>query len=86
TSASYVKFYLSTDTVIDPATDVYIGQRSIASLAGGASSGWTSNIWIPGTTAPGTYYIGAIADATNTNAETDETNNITVSAAMTVTQ
>ncbi|MBI5561615.1 MAG: hypothetical protein HY894_09860, partial [Deltaproteobacteria bacterium] len=45
-----------------------------------------SNIWIPGTTAPGTYYIGAIADATNTNAETDETNNITVSAAVTVTQ
>ncbi|MBI5562165.1 MAG: hypothetical protein HY894_04840 [Deltaproteobacteria bacterium] len=85
-SASYVKFYLSTDTLIDPATDAYIGQRSIASLAGGASSSWTSNLWIPGSTTPGQYYIGAIADATNTNAETDEQNNITVSAAVTVTQ
>ncbi|MBI5562016.1 MAG: hypothetical protein HY894_04055 [Deltaproteobacteria bacterium] len=85
-SASYVRFYLSMDTVIDPAHDLYIGQRQIAGLAGGASSGATNNLWIPGYVPTGTYYIGAIADATNTNAETNETNNVTVSGPVTVTQ
>ncbi len=71
----YVKYYLSSDTSIT-SSDVYLGQRSIASgLAGGASSSGSATLTIPAATAGGSYYIGAIADATSRIAESDETNN-----------
>ena len=83
-TTSYVKFYLSSDTVIDATTDVYLAQRSVGSLAAGASSSATTSLKIPVSVAPGTYYIGAIADATNTNTESDETNNTASTTAITV--
>ncbi|MBI5344612.1 MAG: hypothetical protein HZB83_04640, partial [Deltaproteobacteria bacterium] len=82
-AASYVKFYLSTDAVIT-ASDIYLGQRYVGGLAGGASSAAANTFTVPETVAPGTYYIGAIADATNTNLESDEGNN-TASSAVIVT-
>jgi len=81
-ASSYVKFYLSTDAVID-STDVYLGQRSVGTLSGGATSAATKSVKIPATVSPGSYYIGAIADANGTNPESDEANN-TTSQAITI--
>ena len=82
-ATSYLKFYLSTDNNID-ASDLYLTQRSVSSLNGGVSSSASTTIKLPVTLEPGTYYIGAIADETNTNVEGDETNNKAVSGAVTV--
>ncbi len=82
-SASYVKFYLSTDTTI-AASDIYLGQRSVGGLASGASSSATTSLLIPQSVTLGTYYIGAIADATNTNTESNESNNTRASSAVAV--
>ena len=70
--SSYVKFYLSTDVTID-SSDIYLGQRSVSAISGGTSSSATTSLKIPVTVTAGTYYIGAIADATETNPESDET-------------
>src|SRR3972149_3862033 len=82
-ATSYLKFYLSTDNNID-ASDLYLTQRSVSSLNGGVSNSANTTIKLPVTLSPGTYYIGAIADETNTNVESDETNNKAVSGAVTV--
>ena len=82
-TTSYVKFYLSTDTEITT-SDIYLGQRSISSLSAGSSSSGTSTVTIPSTTALGSYYIGAIADATGVVAESNETNNATFSTTQCV--
>ena len=73
-ATSYLKIYLSTDSTID-SSDLYLTQRSIGVLNGGISSSGSTTIKLPVTLSPGTYYIGAIADETNTNVESDETNN-----------
>lgn len=70
----YVGIYLSTDATVTTA-DRYLGRRSISSLAGGASSTATTNVTIPSTLTPGTYYLGAIADYQASRAEQSETNN-----------
>lgn len=70
-----VKLYLSADATIDPPSDTYLGQRSVTSLAAGASSSVGSSVTIPIGTAAGTYYLGAIADSESQVAESDETNN-----------
>ena len=58
-----VNFYLSADARIDVA-DTLIGKRSITKLAPGASSGPVSTqVTIPRTVAPGSYFIGAIVRA-----------------------
>ena len=81
---SYVKFYLSTDATITT-SDKYLGQRSVGALAGGATSSATTSLTIPTTVVPGAYYVGAIADATNTNPESNEGNNTKASLAISVT-
>lgn len=73
-----VGFYLSLDATIT-ASDIYIGQRSIGSLAAGAINSGTASIYIPPTIQPGTYYLGAIADYKNAQSEISETNNASVS-------
>jgi hypothetical protein len=58
-----VNFYLSADTKID-AADTFLGKRSIRKLAPDASSGPVSTqVTIPRTVAPGSYFIGAIVGA-----------------------
>jgi RHS repeat-associated protein len=59
------------------------GRRS-SSCAAGASSAASTTITVPSTLAPGTYYIGAVADYTGVQPETNETNNA-LAAAATVT-
>lgn len=78
-----VGLYLSPDPAVTT-TDVKVGERTVASLAAGASSSGSTSITIPTTWAGGTYYLGAIADPANAVVETDEANNVAVGAALTI--
>jgi len=80
-AASVTAYYLSTNTTLD-ASDVSLGTRNVGTLAPGTSSSATTTLTIPAGTAGGTYYILAVADSTNTNPETSETNNTKASAAI----
>jgi hypothetical protein len=69
------RFYWSTNATYD-GSDVQLGQRTVGPLAAGGTSGPVStSVTIPSTAVSGTYYIIAVADATNVVAETSETNN-----------
>ena len=69
-----VGLYLSTDTLIT-AADTRLGSRSAGRLAAGLSNSGTKTVLVPATLAPGTYYVGAIADDTGAVVELTETNN-----------
>jgi RHS repeat-associated protein len=75
-----VGYYLSTDNVIDT-TDIFLGYRNVGTTAAGASSATTGGNYgpVPAGTATGLYYLGAIADYSGLQTETDETNNALVS-------
>jgi serine protease AprX len=72
--ASTTAFYLSTNTSWD-ATDLMLATRPVVPLAGSASAAATTSVAIPETTAAGTYYIVAKADAGDTVTESLENNN-----------
>ncbi|KAF0188895.1 MAG: YD repeat-containing protein, partial [Gammaproteobacteria bacterium] len=74
TASFRVGYYLSADAVITTA-DTRVGTRSVAKLAANTSKSGTVNVTVPSTLAPGTYYIGAIADYANVRLEEDENNN-----------
>ncbi|HEV2562012.1 MAG TPA: CARDB domain-containing protein, partial [Rhizomicrobium sp.] len=73
-ASSTAGIYLSTDSTITT-SDTRINTHATPSLAAGASDIESVVLTLPTTLTPGTYYIGAIADYTNTIAESDETNN-----------
>jgi subtilase family serine protease len=74
-----IGFVLSVNNVIGDGDDIAMTpQRSIASLGVGASSAGTTTVTVPGGTAPGVYYIGAIADVNGTVTESREGNNTRV--------
>jgi subtilase family serine protease len=73
-AASTTKFYLSTNSTFDSG-DVWLGSRGVAALAGGLADAATTALTIPAGTAPGNYYIIAVADGDSAVAETLETNN-----------
>ena len=81
-ASNTIKFYLSPDNVITSADIPLTGTRTVAAtaLTAGASSVGTTAVTVPAATVPGTYFIGAIADATDLQIETNasgtgETNN-----------
>jgi subtilase family serine protease len=75
TGAFYVGLYLSTDATITTA-DTFLARRSISGLAIGGTNAGVLNIMVPATLAPGTYYVGAIADYDNrVISESNEANN-----------
>jgi subtilase family serine protease len=76
-AASTTRFYLSTDPTFD-AGDVALGGRAVPALAPGGASGGSTTLTVPVTTAPGTYYVIARADADGLVAETSESNNSSV--------
>ena len=84
TATSFLRIYLSTDSTID-SSDTYLAQRSVSSILGGGSNSASTTVKLPVTLSPGPYYIGAIADETNTNIESDETNNTATTTAVTIT-
>ena len=84
-TSNIVRFYLSTDATIT-STDTLIGSRVVsgALAAGATSSSATTTVTVPATLALGTYFIGAIADATGVQPETNEINNALAGTTITV--
>jgi hypothetical protein len=74
-AATMTRFHLSLNKKVD-AGDVLLGGRAAGALAAGASSSGTTSLTIPAGTAPGTYMILAVSDATAVVAESNEQNNI----------
>ena len=72
---SQTRFYLSTNAMFDAGDTLLSGARTVAPLAGGASSSGTSTVTLPPDLSPGTYYLIARADADQAIVETTETNN-----------
>lgn len=66
--------YLSTDATLD-GSDIYLGSRANTGLASFTQDAWWSLMAIPGTTAPGDYYLIANADDTKQVMEIYEDNN-----------
>ena len=73
-----VGYYLSTDKVAK--TKNLTGNRSLTSLAAGATSSGTVSVTVPSGTAPGTYYLLACSDYWVAAAESNETNNCLASS------
>lgn len=84
TPAATTRFYLSTNSSVGTG-DVMLGGRAVGALAAGASAAGSVTLVIPAQTAPGSYYVVAMADADSVVPESVETNNtryraITISA------
>lgn len=69
-----VRLYLSTDATITKG-DIPLTTRVVKGLRAKTKSRARTAVTVPSTLAPGTYYIGAIADDENVVTESDETNN-----------
>jgi len=82
-AASVTRFYLSTDQTLD-AGDPVLASRSVPALAASAQSTATTSVTLPASLGVGSYYIIAKANATGTVLESDTTNNVAVSFAITV--
>ena len=76
TWADYI--YLSTDTVLD-AGDVFIG-----SAGSNGTYPLSANVTVPSNQAAGTYYVLVKADGGNNQPESNESNNVGASAAITI--
>jgi uncharacterized delta-60 repeat protein len=83
-AGSTTGIYLSTDSTITT-SDTLIATHATPALAGGGSDFETASLSFPADLAPGTYFVGAIADHNGQIAETGETNNASnvVSVAIT---
>jgi subtilisin family serine protease/uncharacterized membrane protein len=73
---SVTRFYLSANFALDAGDTKLDGFREVPEVAANASSQGPTTLTIPAATAPGTMYLIAVADADNTVAETQETNNV----------
>jgi large repetitive protein len=71
-----IALYLSADTNITT-SDFRLVTRNVTSLPPGQTNGAVTTAPLPLTLAPGTYFVGAIADYLNALPESDETNNAT---------
>ena len=74
---STVRYYLSTDTILDAGDPQLTASRSVSALAPGATSTGSRTLRMPSTT--GTCYVIACADAGSAVSENDEGNNCRVS-------
>jgi subtilase family serine protease len=72
--SSYLYVYLSKDAVITT-LDSRIGYVPVPALAAGAEQTIVVSATIPAAQAPGTWYLGAIADAISQVPEANESNN-----------
>ena len=75
-AASRVGYYISTDNVFDPNTDVFFDYETIGSLDPGETDVETSSFRIPDCFPCGNYYIIMVADYLNVVGESNERNNI----------
>src|SRR5262249_51298614 len=83
--ASTARIFLSHTGVID-GSEILLTSRAVGSLAAGLNSSAVTTVTIPANTSQGTYFIIVVADALNTVAESDETNNVGVSASILILQ
>jgi subtilisin family serine protease/subtilase family serine protease len=74
-------FFLSSNSTYEP-TDQFLGSRVAGALGASASSSTSTQVVIPAGTAPGSYYVVAVADAGNVVAESLENNNTRGSSAV----
>jgi len=73
-AASNAGVYLSSDSTITT-SDTPIGSFSAGALTAGQSATASLSVALPSNLAPGTYYMGAVADSGNAIAESNEANN-----------
>ena len=79
-NGAYFTGYRLRSTSVPAGSPVPIGQRSMPTLAPGASSNRTVTVTVPTTLASGTYSLEACADQTGTVFESNETNNCRTAA------
>ncbi|MFL5319852.1 MAG: CARDB domain-containing protein, partial [Myxococcaceae bacterium] len=79
-----VRFYLSTNTTIEPGTDPVIGDSTATDLNAGQSKTVVATGPIPVGTAPGSYWLLAKADPSGTLSEPDENNNVAAAVPLIV--
>jgi Ca2+-binding RTX toxin-like protein len=80
-AASTTGIYLSSDSTITTA-DTLLSMTSTPSLAANGSDIESALLAFPGNLAPGTYYVGVIADYNGQIAESSEANNASSAAAV----
>jgi hypothetical protein len=73
---STTRYFLSTNSTLS-SSDLLLGQRSLSTIAAGATSNTTTTIAVPDINPGTTYHIFAVADATYALTENFETNNTT---------
>ena len=81
--ASLTAFYLSTNTIIEPA-DPVLGTRQVGSLMPGATDSASTTFTVPSSVAVGNYYLLAKADSAGTVAESNENNNVKMGSVIPV--
>jgi subtilase family serine protease len=79
-----VRIYLSTDNVITTSDTALSTIALSSSLAANTFVDSSQAVTIPGNLAPGTYYVGVIPDFGNQVTESNETNNASVPATLTI--
>ena len=82
--AYQVRFVLSTNPNIT-GSDRTLKTVLRPGIAGNGTQRWTETVLLPADVAPGTYYVGIIADADSQIAEVNETNNVQAGNAIVVT-
>lgn len=74
--SSVTRYFLSTNPVPDPTVDLALGERAVPALnPGDSNASGPVTLQLPPDLVPGTYYLGACADANFEVVELDETNN-----------
>ncbi len=74
TKPSRIGYYLSKDASLDSG-DLLVGSNSIEAIQYGSIKGISTDVTIPDTLSPGSYYIFGVADDTSGISETSEINN-----------
>lgn len=74
TTAAYVGYYLSTNSIISTG-DTFLGNLRMVAQSTNVSRVYSRTVTIPGNATPGVCYLGAYADYTARNAEELEGNN-----------
>ena len=74
-ATSFTQYYLSPYTTKTSASRLLSGNRSVPTLAAGATSSGTATVMVPSDMAVGSYYLLACADDTSLVPETNENNN-----------
>ena len=75
-SSFAIGFVLSPNNIIGDGDDIALTpQQSVSGLGVGLSSSSSTSVTVPGSTATGVYYVGAIADVNGVVGESNETNN-----------